>query len=38
MSLIELSSANELDVLAELNGSVFENEATRDLGNNSNLN
>ena len=37
MSLIELSSANELAVLAELSGSVFENEATRDLGNNSNL-
>ena len=37
MSLIELSSANELAVLAKLSGSVFENEATRDLGNNSNL-
>ena len=37
MSLIELSSANELAVLSELSGSVFENEATIDLGNNSNL-
>ena len=37
MSLIELSTANELAVLAKLSGSVFENEATRDLGNNSNL-
>ena len=37
MSLIELTSTNELALLAELSGNVFENETTRDLGNNSKL-